>query len=100
MKLIRTALEKQRMLGADSSAFVGQQLQYWILADDHDKAMDSLQKYADKRGWSSPRLSDDIPLLKPLEGLPRYETIQTQMLEHLNAERIKLDLPPLGQDRT
>ena len=99
MTLIQTALEQQRKAGADSNVFHGQQSQYWMLADDHEKALDSLQLYAHKGGWVSPRLSDAIPLLKSLEGTPRYEAIQTQMLERLNAERAKLDLDPLGQDQ-
>jgi TolB-like protein len=100
MSLLRTALEQQASIGADSGAFHGQKTQYWMLADDHDKALDSLQKYADKGGWATPRLSDDTSLLKALEGLPRYETIQAQMLEHLNSERAKLGLEPVGLERT
>jgi hypothetical protein len=98
--LLRTALEQQVSIGADSGAFHGQQTQYWLLADDHDKALDSLQKYADKGGWATPRLSDDTPLLKALEGMPRYEAIQEQLLEHLNSERAKLGLEPVGLERT
>ena len=99
MSLVRIAHEQQSLAGADSFWFHRQPARYWVLAGDNEKALDSLQKYADKGGPATPRLSDLYPLFKDLEGEPRYEAIQKQMLEHLNAERAKLDLEPLGMDR-
>jgi hypothetical protein len=99
MSLVRRALELQILAGADASPIHGSQAQYWILADEPEKAMDALQKYADKGGAATPRLSDMFPLYKALEGLPRYEAIQAQLLEHLNGERVKLRLEPLGPER-
>jgi TolB-like protein/Tfp pilus assembly protein PilF len=99
MSLVRIAHEQQSLAGADSSVFYVPQARYWMLAGDDEKAMDFLQKSADKGGMATPRLSDLYPLFKPLEGKPRYEAIQKQMLKHLNAERAKLNLEPLEMDR-
>jgi len=99
MSLVRRALEQQILAGADASNIHGSLAKYWVLAGDNEKALDSLQKYADKGGLATPRLRDIFPLYKTLEGIPRYEAIQTQMLEHLNGERLKLGLEPLGQER-
>jgi hypothetical protein len=99
MSLVRIAHEQQSLAGADSFWFHGRQARYWVLADDNENALVSLQKYADKGGPATPRLSDLYPLFKDLESEPRYEAIQKQLLEHLNTERAKLDLEPLGKDR-
>jgi TolB-like protein/Tfp pilus assembly protein PilF len=100
MALSKRALDKQVLAGADSSSIHRSLTQYWVLAAESEKAMDALQKYADKYGPAAPRLSDLMPLLKPLEGEPRYEKIQLQMLDHLNSERAKLGLEPVGQNQT
>jgi len=100
MALSKRALDQQALAGADSSSIYRSLAQYWVLAAEPEKAMDALQKYADKYGPAAPRLSDLMPLLKPLEGEPRYEKIQAQMLEHLNSERAKLGLEPVGQNQT
>ena len=99
LALFKRAHDRQTLAGADTAALHVAQAQYWVLTGEPEKAMDALQIFADKNGMATPRLSDFYPLLKPLEGETRYEAIQTQMLEHLNSERVKLDLQPLGKDK-
>ena len=68
---------------------------YWTLANNQDKAIDSLEQ-AVKRGFiATPRMSRMWPLLKPLEGDPRYEKLQSRNLENLNRERVEAGLEPL-----
>jgi len=99
MSLVRIAHEQQTLAGADSRLIHESQSRYWMLAGDDEKAMDFLQKSADKGTTATPRLSDAYPLFKPLEGKPRYQAIQKQMLKHLNTERAELNLEPVGMDR-
>jgi hypothetical protein len=45
---------------------------------------------------TSARISFEYPALKPLEGDPQYEALQTRMIDRLNAEREKLGLEPVS----
>ena len=95
MKLTRAEHDKQRTRGADWAVFYVMEAFYWTLANDQDKAIDFLQQ-AVERGWvATPRMSRMWPLLKPLEGDPRYEEIQSRALKNLNRERVEAGLEPL-----
>ena len=71
------------------------EMSYWTLAGDHDRAIDFMQTAVDE-GWrAAPRISGMLPILKPLEGHPRFEAAQSQALENLNRDRIEAGLEPL-----
>jgi TolB-like protein len=101
MARLKASLEHQRSEGADNYLLMRSESFYHMLAGEEDLALDRLQQAADK-GWTpfSPRLTDGMPVFKPLEGDSRYEAIQQQMLDYLNAERAKLELEPVELDRT
>ena len=99
MSIIKNTQEQQRLAGADFFLFHASRAEYWLLAGDDEQALDSLQIYVDKGGLATPLMSDSFPLFESLEGKPRYEAIQKQMIEHLNAERARLNLAPLALDR-
>jgi tetratricopeptide (TPR) repeat protein len=100
LELFKQTYDQHSLAGADSASMYVALAQYWVLAGEPEMAMDALQIFADRNGMATPRLSDFYPLLKPLEGEPRFDAIQKQMLEHLNSERSKLSLKPLGQGKT
>jgi uncharacterized protein YkwD len=71
-----------------------------MLAGDEDMALAKLGETIDSGMTASPRLANSWPVFRPLEGDPRFEAIQQRMIEHLNAERAKVDLKPIELDRT
>ena len=77
------------------SLFYQAEAYYWTLANDHDRAIDFLEKAVDEGWTATPRISRLFPLLKPLEGDPRYEKIQLQALENLNRQRVEAGLEAL-----
>ena len=101
MTRLKASLEHQRSEGADNYLLMMSEAFYFMLAGNEDLALTRLGQAAN-RGWTpiSSRLTDELPVFKPLEGDPRYEAVQQQMLNHLNAERAKLDLDPVELDRT
>ena len=69
--------------------------EYWAVAGDPDRAMESLLKL-EKTGWvGTPRLSDGYPLLKSMEGDPDFEAFQSRTLVHLNRERVESGFPEI-----
>jgi len=101
MTRLKASLEHQRSEGADNYLLMMSEVFYYMLTDDEDMALTRLEQAADRR-WTpyNPRLSSGLPILKPLEGNPRYEAAQQKMLDHINAERAELGLEPMVLDRT
>ena len=95
MKLARTDHDDHRAQGADWDVFHVAEAIYWTLANDQDKAIDSLERAVERGFSASPRIGRLWPLLSPLEGDPRYEKLQFRALEHLNRERVEAGLEPL-----
>jgi len=95
MKLARADHDKQRAQGADWDTFHMWESFYWTLANNQDKAIDSLEQAVERGFIATPRMSRMWPLLKPLEGDPRYEKLQSRNLENLNRERVEAELEPL-----
>ena len=101
MSRLKNSLEHQTAEGANNNILTVSEALYHTLADNQEQALAQLEKAANNGyvGFTS-RLTDAFPILRPLEGLPRYEAVQQQMLEHLNAERAILELEPVELDRT
>jgi len=101
MSRLKASLEHQRSEGADNDLLMMSEVFYYMLAGNEDMTLTRLEQAANM-GWTPfrPRLADGLPVLKPLEGNPRYEAIQQQMLDYLNSERARLELDPVELDRT
>ena len=95
MKLVRADHDRNMAQGVVWNPFYLAESYYWTLANDHDKAIEFLGKMVDRSFYATPRISQLYPILKPLEGDPRFEEIQLQMLQNLNRERIEAGLEPL-----
>jgi hypothetical protein len=68
---------------------------YYAMAADHDRAIAHLDTAVSKGLiLAGTRMADNFPVLKPLEGDPRYEAIQARMIENLNTQRAALGLGP------
>jgi hypothetical protein len=65
---------------------------------DTDEAFRYLQQAVDN-GWNpAGKLSEVQPALVVLEGDPRLDAIETQMLATLNRDRAVVRLPPFNAD--
>ena len=100
MQRIAENLAHQRTQGADNFVLLESEAYFHMLAGDEDTALAKLGETIDRGFNTNPRLADAWPIFRPLEGDPRYEAIQHRMIEHLNAERAKVDLAPIELDRT
>ena len=60
-----------------------------------DASLEWLERAVTRGFISTLRIAQEWPYLEPLEGDPRYEDIQSRMIEHLNAERAELGLEPV-----
>ena len=100
MTRLKASLEHQRSEGANNYLLMMTEVYYYMLAGDEDMTLTLLEQVAERK-WTpfSPRLSNGHPVLKPLEGNPRYEAVQQRMLDHVNAERAELGLEPMVLDR-
>jgi hypothetical protein len=95
LAMARAEHDRQHALGMDTLFLDAAEASYYALAGEQGKALDWLAKAVD-RGYSiAPRLAEAVPQFRELEGLPRYEELQTLSLAHMNVQRALLDLPPL-----
>jgi TolB-like protein len=95
MKIVRADHDQQTAQGAAWVLFYHAEAYYWTLANDHDRAIKFLER-AVNEGWrAAPRISRLFPILKPLEGDPRFEEIQSRVLQSLNRDRVEAGLEPL-----
>jgi len=95
MQLLRTQNDQENEAGIAWPIFWLMDAQYWMLANDPEKAIAQLEKLADWPWVVAPRIARMYPLFEPLEGDPRYEAIQSRLLDHLNGERIKAGMTPI-----
>jgi len=95
MARFRAQLDALEKIGLDFYYMNFMEAVYFTLAGDHESALANLQLAVDKGYLGYPRISTEWVQFKPLEGDPQYEAIQARMVEHLNAERTKLNLGPM-----
>ena len=69
---------------------------YLALAGDLDSSMDYLDQAVTLGFVTHTPISDFWQTLEPLVGDPRYESIQSRMIEHINRERQALGLEPVS----
>ena len=101
MTRLQTSLEHQREQGANNYLIMVSEAFYYMLRGNEDMAISSLEQAANQN-WIgfNPRLAKGWPVFRPLEGHPRYEAVQQQILDHLNRERAMIELDPIELDRT
>jgi len=68
---------------------------YFTLTGNHKEALVYLESAIDRGYIGSTRLARQWPALEPLESDPRYQAIQSKMIDHLNSERKELGLEPV-----
>jgi TolB-like protein/Tfp pilus assembly protein PilF len=69
---------------------------YQALAGDLDSSMDYLDQAVALGFVTHTPISDFWQTMEPLKGDPRYESIQSRMIEHINRERQTLGLEPVS----
>jgi TolB-like protein/Flp pilus assembly protein TadD len=93
---VREVHEGLKSIGISNAVFFMNEASHLALTDQLDSSMDYLDRAMDLGFTTNTRMKLEWPALEPLEGNPRFEAIQARMLEHLNAERAKLDLEPMS----
>jgi tetratricopeptide (TPR) repeat protein len=100
MGLIRADHDHQAAAGMNWSVLFFMEAQYWTMANDHDLAISFVEKALNDHVFSNPKISRMYPILKPLDGDPRFEAVQAKMLIHLDQQRAKAGLEPLESGNT
>jgi tetratricopeptide (TPR) repeat protein len=100
MGLIRADHDRQAAAGINWAAFFLMEAQYWTMANDHDLAISFVEKSVNDHVFINPKISRMHPILKPLDGDPRFEAVQAKILIHLNQERAEAGLEPLETGNT
>jgi hypothetical protein len=96
MARLRTAHDSLAEQGLSNGSFFVNEAMYYTMAQQAETALQFLAAAIDSGEVYSTRITDDLPQLSELEGMPEYETIQSRMIEHLNSERQKLGLDPVS----
>jgi tetratricopeptide (TPR) repeat protein len=99
MRLLEENLSAQRNEGADNIVLLESEAYFHMLAGDEQQALDRLSRGVEGGFLCSPRITDDLPVFRPLEGDPRFEAIQQRNLEIINRERAKRGWEPVELDR-
>jgi len=94
LRLARQEHDRQRAQGAASMWFWEAEAIYWTLAGDDRQALDFLERAVDMGYTGPPRLATVAPVFKPLEGDPRYASLQTRAFENLERQRVVAGLEP------
>jgi len=81
--------------GIQAAIFFMSEASHQALAGNLDASLEWLDRAVTRGFISTLRIAQEWPYLEPLEGDPRYEEIQSRMIEHLNAERAELGLDPV-----
>jgi TolB-like protein len=96
MAIARREQDLQVAGGLDNGYLWLNEAAYWTLENDQEQAVKFVERAIAMYFITTPRISVEWPLLKPLEGHPNYEEAQKYMLDHLNQERANVGLEPLA----
>jgi TolB-like protein len=94
MQRIQEVHEDLKTQGVNNSLFFMNEASRLAMAGELDSSLGFLDRAIALGQITTLRMTHSWPALEPLEGDPRYEAIQTRMVEHLNDEREKLGLEP------
>ena len=92
MRRLKEALDAGLAEGADNWPFNLSRAKYAMLANDYDVAIILLKKAFDQGLYLDTVTKTAYPILKPLDGDPRYEAAKARMLERWNMEMEKMGL--------
>jgi len=95
LQIFREEHDHQAGLGIAWPWFFMWEAQYWTLVNDQENAIDFIEKAVAMNWRAAPRISRMYAILKPLEGLPRFEAVQKRMLDAINRDRAEAGLEPL-----
>jgi len=90
MLRFKTSLDAQLTEGADNWVFNFSRAQYAILADDHETAINMMELAFGQGLYIDTVAETAWPILKPLNGDPRYEAAKAGMEARLNMELEKM----------
>ena len=90
MLRFKAALETQLAEGVDNWVLHFSRAQYAILADDYDTAINLMEKAFEQGLYLDTALKTAWPVLKPLDGDPRYEAAKATMLTRWKTEMEKM----------
>ena len=99
MQRYEAALDYQRQMGANNQSFAFAEAINAVLRGDHDTALLRLAAAIEGGVTFDPNLTNSWPMFEALDGNPQFEAIMTDMTEHLNSERAKLDLEPIARNQ-
>ena len=95
MQRFRANLDFQSANGADSFFMELAEGYYFALASDFDTALTHLER-ASKLGFKfDQHTSDEQPVYKPLDGVPRFEALKADGQKRVNSDREQLGLEPI-----
>jgi TolB-like protein/Tfp pilus assembly protein PilF len=95
MARVRRVGDSLQAQGIDNTYLFVVEAGYHVLAGNLQEGLDWLERAVSRGMVTTPRMALEWPVLKPLEGDPRFEAVQERMVEHLNAERAELGLEPV-----
>jgi TolB-like protein len=96
LRRFRASLDYQRANGADSFLMEWAEGYYFALAGDFDAALTHLERASALGFKLDLQTSEFWPVYKPLDGLPRFESLKADGQRRINAEREQLGLEPLS----
>ena len=92
MSRFKASLDAQLNEGVDNFPFNVSRAQYAILANDYDAAIILMEKAFEQGFYLDTASETASPILKALNGDPRYEAAKAKMLTRLNMELEKMGL--------
>ena len=92
----RVALDRLAELGFVDAFVLFIEAVYFTMAGERDKALALLDKAVEGGLLLGTKFSQGWDAMKVMEGDPRYEAIQTRMIDHMNSERAALGLEPVS----
>ena len=91
MQRLKTSLDAGMVEGADNWVFSFSRARYALMTNDYDAAISLMEKAFEQGLYLDTVTETAWPILKPLDGDPRYESAKARMLERWNMEMEKID---------
>jgi TolB-like protein len=92
MRRLKASMDAGLTEGVDNWVFSFSRARYALLSNDHDAAISLMEKAFGQGLYLDTVTETAWPILKPLDGDPRYEAAKARMLERWNMEMEKMGL--------